>query len=640
MRAPLLVALTALLCANAWAAPPNKNQYILVRNRHLLQQPNASAAAPIEDVITHGGGHVDYEGWDRLIATLPDNAVEAIAKHVATKYLQLIRSAPPPTGANAVSQPSSAALNAITNPALPSESTAHVNSQRLRPVANSTSTWDSGTYSYDGAGNITSIGNDTFTYDSLSRLSTSNTKGNAETYTYDAYGNLKLKTTTPAGGTTLTVDLSTSTATNHLDAQTYDTAGNLTGTSSTETNVYDPFNMMRRKDVSGYGSEYYIYNANDERIAVISGCTTAATPDCSGALITVSGRDEAGKVLRQFDVPYPEFATQGWRWLEDYVYRDNVLLASERPAAEGSRRHFHLDHLGSPRLVTGTGGVRLAAHDYYPFGVEITPLRQETLAGFDREEPMKFTGHMRDFNIGVLIENTSYNDYMHARSTVAQWGRFLSVDRHPGEATTPQSWNRYTYASNNPVARIDPDGLRDIYVTQWNARAPYFFGSGSVGHVAAFETSGQVILSQFPDPHGIVGDNTRLDYTETLDKEGRSPDAVFKIFVPDDKQFDSEALAKANAKTWYALPVDDNSTNCVNAVAKALTAGGVPVDQPGFRPSSPVTPGQLADRLADLANTHGQAWSVQRVPADALGSPTKQSVVTVMQMLQGLLSLF
>jgi hypothetical protein len=33
---------------------------------------------------------------------------------------------------------------------------------------------------------------------------------------------------------------------------------------------------------------------------------------------------------------------------------------------------------------------------------------KETLTGVDREEPMKFTSHERDFNIGTLTENTNY----------------------------------------------------------------------------------------------------------------------------------------------------------------------------------------------------------------------------------------
>jgi RHS repeat-associated protein len=181
----------------------------------------------------------------------------------------------------------------------------------------------------------------------------------------------------------------------------------------------------------------------------------------------VSARDEEGKVLRQFDVPYPWFSTQAWSWVEDYVYREGQFLAAERPAAEGGRRHFHLDHLGSPRLVTGPSGQQVAAHDYYPFGVEITPLRQETTAGLDREDPMKFTGHERDFNIGTLTENSNYNDYMHARFTTPQWGRFLSVDPKLDVEKTiqaPQWWNRYSYALNNPLRYTDPDG-REVTIT-------------------------------------------------------------------------------------------------------------------------------------------------------------------------------
>jgi len=458
MKVRLIVALTLLICSSAWAAPPQEHQYI-VKLKYLFQQPNASAAAPLTDVVTRGGGQVDYEGWDRLVVTLPDNAAEAVAKHQSTKYMQLVRSGPP--ASIAMAHPASANSGKIENDSAATPTVGRALSAPLRTVPTSSSTWDSGTYVYDGAGNITSIGSDTFTYDPLSRLSTSSIKGNAETYTYDQFGNLIYKTTTPAQGPALPVDLTTSTATNHLSAQPYDTAGNLKGTAGTELNVYDPFNVLREKDVSGYGAELYLYNANDERIAVISNPCGVTPPNCAGALITVSGRDEDGHVLRQFDIPYQQFATGSapWLWLEDYVYRDGLLLAAERETAEGGRRHFHLDHLGSPRLVTGAGGARIASHDYYPFGVEITPLRQETLAGFDREEPMKFTGHERDFNIGVLTENTNYNDYMHARSTVAQWGRFTSVDRGPITPKQPQSWNRYSYVGNNPVRRNDPSGL-------------------------------------------------------------------------------------------------------------------------------------------------------------------------------------
>ena len=48
---------------------------------------------------------------------------------------------------------------------------------------------------------------------------------------------------------------------------------------------------------------------------------------------------------------------------------------------------------------------------------------------------------------------------MLARYYSAQLGRFLAVD--PGNDTdlaNAQSWNRYTYVRNNPIAYVDPDG--------------------------------------------------------------------------------------------------------------------------------------------------------------------------------------
>jgi RHS repeat-associated protein len=114
-------------------------------------------------------------------------------------------------------------------------------------------------------------------------------------------------------------------------------------------------------------------------------------------------------------------------------------------------------------LITDDNGHRISEHDYFPFGVEATPLRQETLPvnGFNREEPMKFTGHERDFNIGTSSENSNYLDYMHARYYSPTVGRFLSVDPAldvKSAITSPQEWNRYSYVENNPITKNDPTG--------------------------------------------------------------------------------------------------------------------------------------------------------------------------------------
>jgi RHS repeat-associated protein len=98
-------------------------------------------------------------------------------------------------------------------------------------------------------------------------------------------------------------------------------------------------------------------------------------------------------------------------------------------------------------------------HDYLPFGGETTSVWQEENGGFDREDPMKFTGHERDYAGSFGREDGHAIDYMHARYYSASLGRFLSVDRHLGNLLRPQSWNRYAYVLNNPMNLVDPTGL-------------------------------------------------------------------------------------------------------------------------------------------------------------------------------------
>jgi RHS repeat-associated protein len=94
-------------------------------------------------------------------------------------------------------------------------------------------------------------------------------------------------------------------------------------------------------------------------------------------------------------------------------------------------------------------GSTVAYHVYYPFGEEATAFDQDTI----RE---KLTGHERDLgNLGGAGDDL---DYMVARHCSPLTGRFLSSDRLPGKLDLPQSWNRYSYVWNNPLALVDPNG--------------------------------------------------------------------------------------------------------------------------------------------------------------------------------------
>jgi len=107
------------------------------------------------------------------------------------------------------------------------------------------------------------------------------------------------------------------------------------------------------------------------------------------------------------------------------------------------------DHLGSTRMVTDGSGTLQARHDYLPFGVEMP----RTAGTADGLSP-KFTGQDHDTETGL--------EFFQARYLASGLGRFMSVDPagdFVADFTDPQSWNRYSYVRNNPLAYIDPSGM-------------------------------------------------------------------------------------------------------------------------------------------------------------------------------------
>ncbi len=75
-----------------------------------------------------------------------------------------------------------------------------------------------------------------------------------------------------------------------------------------------------------------------------------------------------------------------------------------------------------------------------------------------------YAGHDRQEQTGLV--------YMNARWMDPSSGTFLSVDPIVRDAATAQTFNGYAYAANNPVSRIDPNGMLDIW---------YHVGSGGGG---------------------------------------------------------------------------------------------------------------------------------------------------------------
>ena len=280
--------------------------------------------------------------------------------------------------------------------------------------------WNSGLYEYDSSGNIRAIGSDVFAYDPVDRLVESVVAGHHQTFAYDRFGNFNLS-----------IDLDTNRELGWPPR--YDDAGNkirLNTTSPTPPLRYDVFNRLTSRTESSQ-QQRYVYGPGHERIATLE----------SNGLELWTVRDPGNRVVREYSrAP----GGSSWRVTRDYLYADQ-LVASVHEAPVTGMQHYHLDHLGSTRLVTDGNGVKVSGHTYLPFGEEIP----------DEDNPipdgvrLKFTGHERD---------AADQDYMHARFYGIESGRFWSVDPVLGMPELPQSWNRYVYARNNPIRLVDPDG--------------------------------------------------------------------------------------------------------------------------------------------------------------------------------------
>jgi RHS repeat-associated core domain len=473
-----------------------------------------------------------------------------------------------------IAQPEADAL-APPRPSAAAPTTAGL-SRPLVPITRDSSS--SGTYLYDGAGNIKFIGTDSFLYDVDGRLTVATVQLSQQSYTYDAFGNRTSATrATGAAGCVGGCEAAVTVLpqTNHLSGVTYDAAGNVqSGYGAAYT--YDGTGMVTGATV-GSDVRDFAYTAGDERIAVRQGVSWTWTV-----------RDQGGKVLRELtstETSSP-FGLTNHYWSKDYVWRDGLLLASVFPNTPGTTSptttyHYHLDHLGTPRLVTDGNHIFVGKHTYYPFGAEMDlPPSEGTV------ELMKFTGHERDIVVG---DNHSV-DYMHARYYNGNLGRFLSVDPISASAklNEPQSWNRYTYVSNNPLSAFDPDGAVEVRiapppaktVARWtpeqraaeNLKNAQRFAAAERGEAVVTEVQGSSMLrSLWEDTFGPAPSGTHIDHI--LDRQLGGTNSVGNGQPLDPSVNTSNGVR--TAKAIEGLPVGTRITSFQSTLLNVAGIAGV-----------------------------------------------------------------
>ena len=128
---------------------------------------------------------------------------------------------------------------------------------------------------------------------------------------------------------------------------------------------------------------------------------------------------------------------------------------------QGAKQYYHVDHLGSTRVITDAHGKRLREFYYSPFGKIISDLE------YDYKNP--------DVNIstGQIVESirgytgqkidSSGLMYYRARYYNPDIMRFVQADSIVPDPFSSQDFNRYSYVVNNPVNYTDPTGHWSVF---------------------------------------------------------------------------------------------------------------------------------------------------------------------------------
>ena len=282
------------------------------------------------------------------------------------------------------------------------------------------------TYGRDAAGQITSVASPladeswTYAYDALRRLLSATNTDNAahsRTYTYDTIGNMLSNSgvtgtySYPAAG----ADRPHAVTSVGSWSYTYDANGNMTAGAG-RSYTYDGENRPTQID-----TQTYSYGPDGERWKTVDSAPGGGTTLYLGGSIEIA----AGVMTKYLPGNAKRVGSPGDPLVETFW--------------------LHRDHQGSIQAITDAAGTQVQRFTYYPYGDRIATASAH-------EESKGWIGERQDAT-GLF--------YLHARYYDPVIGRFNTAD--PSDPARPGvGLNRYAYAGNNPVMRIDPWGMQFV----------------------------------------------------------------------------------------------------------------------------------------------------------------------------------
>jgi RHS repeat-associated protein len=284
------------------------------------------------------------------------------------------------------------------------------------------------TYFANGNVNVETNGRDngrsvTYAYDALNRVTAATSQATSgsdcwgQSFAYDRYANLTTTNVTQWTAPMLSLSVNTNNQITN-SGFSYDAAGDLTGDGSYT------YSWNAEQHLTSAANVTYTYDGDLRRVEKSSG--------------TLYWHSPAG-------VPLAETDSSG-NTLNEYVYLGSARIA--RRDSSGNVYYYFEDHLGTATTLSNASGVLCNDADFLPFGYEM-------VHAASCAQNYKFTGLERDSETG--LDHTQFRKY---DSTLGRW---LTPDPTGGSAPNPQSWNRYAYVLNNPLALTDPLGLNEGY---------------------------------------------------------------------------------------------------------------------------------------------------------------------------------
>lgn len=319
------------------------------------------------------------------------------------------------------------------------------------------------TYLYDVLGNVTTRGQfwngdgflETFEYDALNRLKTSQVAGKGQqVYTYDAAGNIVTKTGLgtyryPAQGNNAIQPHAVQGIDGVSGTYSYDKNGNLLvggGRSYTWTSFDMPLTINKGSSAS---ARFY-YGPEHQRINQAR----------SDGMVTYAGAQEV------------EPAPGGGVRLK--TYWPNGLGVEIDQNGTTQVNWTHLDRLGSPVAMTGEDGAIRADGklEYDAWGkrrsVVDNNATDDSIDG--KIDNRGFTGHEMLDQLDLV--------HMNGRVYDPLIGKFTSGDPLVSDPVNGQSYNRYAYVLNNPTNSTDPTGFEEEPAPELKRPATTLQGGG------------------------------------------------------------------------------------------------------------------------------------------------------------------